>query len=199
MAKAGSVPGIRPKETLAENAAHVIAFRLEELLSWRSALDDPAAVTDLHNMRIAAKRLRYALEAFEPCFPGTAPVLKDLTDIQEDLGTIHDLDVLSELLLGRAQALDASLVDQVTEIMQAEATPGDKNRRLKSLLGARARDAHRVGLYALAGEKIVERRRRYQRFHDRWHGDRLDDFADRVRHLTEPEAVTEAVDQSATA
>jgi len=199
MAKAGRVPGIRSKESLAENAARVVLFRLDELLSWRAALHDPAAVEDSHNMRIAAKRLRYALEAFEPCFPGTPPLLKDLTDIQEDLGTIHDLDVLTDLLLARVHALDAPLVEQVTEIMRGDGTPGDKNRQVRSLLGSHARDAHRVGLYALAGEKIAERRRRFKRFADRWGGERLDEFARGVRHLTEPEAVTEAVDQSASA
>jgi hypothetical protein len=199
MAKAARVPGIRPRASLAENAARVIVFRLDEFLSWRGALDDPSAVTDLHNMRIAAKRLRYALEAFEPCFPGTGPLLKDLVDIQEDLGTLHDLDVLGDLLLARARALDEPLVDHVTEIMRAEGTPGEKNQRVRSLLGARARDAHRVGLYALAGEKIGERRRRFNRFQNRWSGERLDQLAERVRRLTEPEAVVEAVDESASA
>jgi hypothetical protein len=199
MAKAGRVPGIRPKETLAENAARVIAFRLEELLSWRAALGNAEAVSDLHNMRIAAKRLRYALEAFEPCFPGTAPVLKDLTDIQEDLGTIHDLDVLGDLLLERVHALEAPLTGQITEVMAGEGTPGEKNRRIRALLGAQARDARRVGLYALAGEKIAERRRRFARFAGRWDGERLDEFAGRVQHLIEPEAVTEAVDHPASA
>jgi hypothetical protein len=199
MARAGRVPGIRPKETLAENAARVVAFRLDELLSWRSALGDAEAVTDLHDMRIAAKRLRYALEAFEPCFAGTPAVLKELTDIQEDLGTIHDLDVLGDLLLARVHAIDAPLSGQITEIMAGEGTPGEKNRRIRSLLSAQARDARRVGLYALAGEKIAERRRRFARFSERWGGDRLDEFADRVRRLIEPEAITEAIDSPASA
>jgi hypothetical protein len=197
MARAGRVPGIRPRDTLAENAARVIDFRLAELLSWREALADETRVTDLHNMRIAAKRLRYALEAFEPCWPAeTKALLKELTDIQEDLGDIHDLDVLSDLLRSRLQSLESPLLDRATEIMAGDGTPGEKSRELRRLLGAHAREPRRVGLYGLIGDKVAERRRRYVEFRDRWAERRLDAFADRVSHLTRPEIVAVSVESA---
>jgi inorganic triphosphatase YgiF len=50
-------------------------------------------IKDLHRLRIAIKRLRYALEFFTPIYP-TKPIKRDLqrlTRLQDDLGLINDL------------------------------------------------------------------------------------------------------------
>lgn len=180
MARAERVGGIRPRRPLTDNAVRVIEVRLDEFLSWRDALLDPDRVTELHDMRIAAKRLRYALEMFEICFAGIKPILHDLTDIQEDLGTIHDLDVLIDTLRGRLRDLEAPLEEEVTELMAGEGTSADKSRKLRTLLSARGRDRRRLGLYGLIGDKIAERRRRYTVFQSRW-VDELDGLAERLR------------------
>jgi len=116
MARAGRVAGIHPKRSLRENAILVVETRLAELLAWRGALEDPSRLVELHDMRIAAKRLRYALEIFEVCFPEARPVLQDLGDIQEDLGAIHDLDVLADILRRRLALHDVQLEQRATEI-----------------------------------------------------------------------------------
>lgn len=104
MARGGRVKGIRVRSPLLENAERIIAFRLAELLSWRYATDDAGAVQDLHNLRIAAKRLRYALEIFQICFPDAKSCINRLTDLQEAVGDIHDYDVLVEIIRGAAPA-----------------------------------------------------------------------------------------------
>ena len=50
-------------------------------------------------MRIAAKRLRYTLEIFAPCFPGKdfSKVYDQVKSIQEQIGEIHDADVRGPL------------------------------------------------------------------------------------------------------
>lgn len=54
---------------------------------------------DLHAMRIACKRLRYALELLEPAFcDGHAKVVTRCKHLQELLGRHHDLHVLEEQL-----------------------------------------------------------------------------------------------------
>ncbi len=76
-----------------------ISLRLEELLSWSSLIVKPENVSELHAMRIAAKRLRYTLELFTPVLPGDGKARLELVkDIQERLGDIHDCDVWLELL-----------------------------------------------------------------------------------------------------
>ena len=67
--KPGKVRGLDPTGTLADNAERIVASRLAELFAFAPAVLDVRAVRELHDMRIAAKRLRYVLEVTaEPCF-----------------------------------------------------------------------------------------------------------------------------------
>ena len=51
---------------LADNLQRIVATRLNELASFVPKALDPAEVKALHDMRIAAKRLRYILEVTGP-------------------------------------------------------------------------------------------------------------------------------------
>ena len=61
--KARKVKGLDPFGTLADNAQRLAHVRLDELCAFVPDALDPEAVEELHAMRIAAKRLRYVLEA----------------------------------------------------------------------------------------------------------------------------------------
>lgn len=91
--KARKVKGLDHDATLAENAQRIVAVRLKELCSFSPQALDPAEAEALHDMRIAAKRLRYVLEltkpALGPSAPGGARTAKKLQDL---LGRIHDCD-----------------------------------------------------------------------------------------------------------
>ncbi len=93
--KAKRVKGLDPAAPLAEGAALMVKVRLAELLSFLpEALDEDAAVAQ-HDMRIAAKRLRYVLEATGFCFgKPAAGARKAARDLQDLLGEIHDVDVM---------------------------------------------------------------------------------------------------------
>ena len=93
--KARPVKGLEPDMTLAEAARRILVVRLDELYGFVPAVLDPEAVRELHDMRIAAKRLRYVLEVTEPCFGATAAeALEEAKALQEVLGEIHDCDVM---------------------------------------------------------------------------------------------------------
>jgi CHAD domain-containing protein len=81
--------------TLLDLARPVLAARLHEL-SW-TADGDLNEYTHLHEVRIAGKRLRYAMEIFADCFP--APFRERLypriEDMQEILGRANDSQVAS--------------------------------------------------------------------------------------------------------
>lgn len=66
---------------------------------YRHAPKENFSSERLHQLRIAAKKLRYSLEFYEICFnqPLTS-YLKTLKEIQELLGDLHDCDVMVELL-----------------------------------------------------------------------------------------------------
>ncbi|HVF28118.1 MAG TPA: CHAD domain-containing protein [Pyrinomonadaceae bacterium] len=89
------------------DAGHIIITRRwNELDELSSSLFNPFKVKPLHDMRIAAKRLRYALELFSECPGGDAlaPYAKDVADMQAALGELHDCDVWIKWLGGRLQA-----------------------------------------------------------------------------------------------
>ena len=64
----------------------------------------PASRKTLHAARIAAKRVRYALEAVEPLDPGARPLLRLLRSFQEAAGDAHDLVELASRVRAAAAA-----------------------------------------------------------------------------------------------
>jgi CHAD domain-containing protein len=92
--KARKVEDLDPDGTVADNAERIIRVRLDELCSFMPRAADPAEVVALHDMRIAAKRLRYILEVTGPCFGAYGKTATKLTkELQDLLGEIHDCDV----------------------------------------------------------------------------------------------------------
>ena len=89
----------------------IISKRLEELYELGESLYHPYEVEPLHDMRIAAKRLRYAMELFAQCWgESLAPFSEEVARIQDSLGDLHDCDMwiedLGERLQQRGEGLD---------------------------------------------------------------------------------------------
>jgi len=79
--------------------ARSVRERICDLRSHEPYLEDEGALQEHHAMRIAAKRLRYTLEAFRPLFEdGLQKEISDVKRMQEMLGEIHDMDVWVEYL-----------------------------------------------------------------------------------------------------
>jgi CHAD domain-containing protein len=78
-------------------ARAIIRDRLSELEKLSNSLYRPLEGKPLHEMRIAAKRLRYALELFEGCWQQEIlRFAKDAARLQSDLGRVHDCDIWIE-------------------------------------------------------------------------------------------------------
>ena len=93
--KPREVEGLDPAAPLRPNAERIVRTRLEELRSLAPAALEPSAATAQHDLRIAAKRLRYVLEITGPCFGPEAKVARDAAkQLQGVLGEIHDCDVM---------------------------------------------------------------------------------------------------------
>jgi CHAD domain-containing protein len=93
--KARRVKKLDPRTSLAENAARIVGVRLDEMRSFAPKALEPGGVKQQHDMRIAAKRLRYVLEATEFCFGRSAEVARRRArDLQDLLGELHDCDVM---------------------------------------------------------------------------------------------------------
>jgi len=120
--KPRQVEGLDPEAPLRPNAARIVATRLYELRALAEPALDPAAAVAQHDMRIAAKRLRYVLEIAEGCFGADAvKARKAVKALQGVLGEIHDCDVmlpkatgigsLQALLRGRRELLFGQFQD----------------------------------------------------------------------------------------
>lgn len=108
MAKARPITGIQAQAATSKNARLIALMRLEELNQWSAYADEPQRVHELHNMRIAAKRLRYTLEVFEDVLPSASgALLEEMTLVQEELGAIHDTDVMIALVLYCLEPLES--------------------------------------------------------------------------------------------
>ncbi len=75
----------------------IIRARLEELQELSESLYRPLKAAPLHRMRIASKRLRYAIELFTPCWKAhIEPFAEEVSALQTSLGELHDCDVWIE-------------------------------------------------------------------------------------------------------
>lgn len=78
-------------------AGPAILRRLEEMLVFQPYVGDPQQTDQHHQMRIAAKTLRYTLETYRPLYEdGLGRQLELAKKVQGDLGAIHDCDVWVE-------------------------------------------------------------------------------------------------------
>lgn len=83
--------------TYREIARSTILERLEDLEKLSASLYQPLAAKPLHQMRIAAKHLRYALELFEQCWGKPIALFAGkVAALQSSLGELHDCDLWIE-------------------------------------------------------------------------------------------------------
>jgi CHAD domain-containing protein len=88
------IEGLRREIRLLDAARRILPVRLDEIYSYAESVDDASAVRDHHNMRIAAKRLRYTMETFSFLFPDEfKQLISQVRHIQDLLGRVHDYDV----------------------------------------------------------------------------------------------------------
>ena len=99
MAKPRRVKGLDPDRRVRPNARKVLAVRIEEVYAYDGVIADPGNVRELHDLRIACKRLRYLLEIFAISFDDDlTPYIDEVRSLQDLLGDIHDCDVQIPML-----------------------------------------------------------------------------------------------------
>ena len=126
-----------------------IQSRLDEFLFYEVFIFDAARIEELHQMRIAAKRLRYALEIFSDLYDAKTDFVLDITrQVQQYLGEIHDADVWISFL---------------PQFMEREI------KQIEKFYGYRSPFSRlRPGIEFLIANRKEERTRLYLHFLDDW-------------------------------
>jgi CHAD domain-containing protein len=177
--KARKVKGLDPEGTLGDNAEQIVRVRLDELCSFMPKAADPKQIAALHDMRIAAKRLRYVLEVTGPCFgPYASGAVKLVKDLQDLLGEIHDCDVQLPEVAGFLEELMAE------DVAAAGASP-------KDLATTPNRRAY-AGLVALQVHLRARRRELFEQFLELWRDYERKGFAARLAFAVSERSQSEA-------
>ncbi len=144
MASAGKVK-LDCDASFSKAAAKAVRVRSQEVFAHSEGVLDLEEVERVHDMRVATRRLRAALEIFEPCFPAKRrrKALKKVKLLADALGERRDADVeivvLEELAGEAAEADRAALRDLIEEcrarrrVANEELVPHVAPKRLRKL------------------------------------------------------------------
>jgi CHAD domain-containing protein len=145
VAQAREVPEFDCEESFAAAAARVVSVRTDEVFEHSRNVLDTEEIERVHDMRVATRRLRAALEVFAPCFPAKRhrKALKRVKALADALGERRDRDVAIEFLAGLVAeapegdwaglaALTERLRDEQRQANE-ELTPYVEPKRLKKL------------------------------------------------------------------
>jgi CHAD domain-containing protein len=161
----GKKPKIRPQDARGMVNGHILAF-----VAPTRNIPPEDEVEALHDIRITTKRLRYTLQFVEKALaPESTAIIPKLTALQDQLGELHNQDVLIDLIKDELH----TMVDEAADVaMRADSKQFDGDQAawqdLLSLLSA-----------------ISERRRTwYASFLTRWRELESEGFADDLLALT---------------
>lgn len=118
---------MKPKRVDLDNARtardvidRIVRTRREEAVELSTAVDS-REMQELHDFRIACKRLRYALERFCKRVPEWKAPAARLAEIQDALGEAHDRDVLLTILPPTMPETERTLQEQREELVRRAA------------------------------------------------------------------------------
>ena len=131
MAKARPIEGLSADDPYAVAAARIVDVRAGELLDHAHGVLDTRDIERLHDMRVASRRLRAALEIFGPCFPRKElkAALRDVKALADALGERRDRDVTIAALedvAGSMAAPDRPGIRTFSESLRLEQAAANK-------------------------------------------------------------------------
>lgn len=139
MAKARDIPGLAADLSFRDAAALAVGTRADEVWEHEQRATETDDIEGVHDMRVATRRLRAAMEIFAPCFPKKRhkQALREVKQLADQLGERRDPDVMIERLQAVAAGLtqeDRLGIESFVNELRAEQV--EANRRLADALTA---------------------------------------------------------------
>jgi CHAD domain-containing protein len=132
VAKARKIPGLSEHDPYALAAARIVGVRTREVIEHSADVLDISDIERVHDMRVATRRLRAALEVFAPCFPKKRfrATLREVNALADALGERRDRDVTIAALSDVAAAMGAAertgIESLVSELRGEQASANDE-------------------------------------------------------------------------
>ena len=168
--KAESIVNLHATGDLRRQLPEIFVVRMNELWELSRHIQFEDRVSELHDMRIAAKRLRYCFEFFTPLFGVSfAAHLKEFKRLQDYLGEIHDCDVWVDYLRAELKLAMKQLSKprrKLDKFTGASPELADAAREFEE----RYRNGPVSGLLKMISELCQRRRTLYQELQQFWNG-----------------------------
>lgn len=140
MARARQIEGLDCERSFGEGAAKIVRTRFEEVMAFEASVLAPQSpdrgVAAVHDMRVASRRLRAALEAFVDVFPKKRhrQILKSVKGLADALGEVRDLDVMVKRLQRQKALTGGERRALATITTDLESQQGEARKRLEMTL-----------------------------------------------------------------
>jgi CHAD domain-containing protein len=121
VARPREVPGFDCDEPFAAAAARVVGVRAAEVFEHSGGVLEIEQIKNLHDMRVATRRLRAAMEVFAACFPRKRlrRRLREVKALADALGSRRDRDVEIEFLTEFAAEAPEADREALAELIEA--------------------------------------------------------------------------------
>ena len=129
--------------TFRDHGVEVIRQSLEKMLGLTEAVREGTDIEAVHDIRVASRRLRAAIDVFGAAFaiPEFRRFLADVKAITDELGAARDLDVMIETLEKLANELPEGERDGLERIIDEKRT--ERRKQQKDVLRALDRTERR--------------------------------------------------------
>ncbi|NIM94964.1 MAG: CHAD domain-containing protein [Anaerolineales bacterium] len=123
--KRRKTPGVMPEDWMSEAGRKVLAFHFYRMLDHEPGTVLGEDIEELHDMRVAVRRMRSAMRIFRPYFKKgvLTPYLNDLRRTGRVLGRVRDLDVFlqkAQKYIEEGSSSDPSAIDLIIENWQSQ-------------------------------------------------------------------------------
>ncbi len=133
MAKAARIEGLGPDSRFREAIAQTIETRFDEMMRHKPGTVLGRDPEELHDMRVASRRLRAAMDVAVDCFPKKySSYHRSVKQLTDALGGVRDCDVMREALTAYRESRPDAERQTINKMLQGLKSERDA-RRLEML------------------------------------------------------------------